>query len=329
MVRGLDVAQGALAGDVLPVPTAAGWIRYEHRLEVELRVALLPAGQDPDDVIRQDPAVWEACVKGAVPVLSYLFDALTADLDLDEPPGKTEAVRRLMPMLATIPDPVSRAAWVEDFADRIRIDPRAMSAQLAGLVGRGKGEPGAKAAPIARRRSDPESRIGALLLGHLLRDPELVAPLAGELAGLGQEPLQPEDYSGGLERDLLIALMNAARGVAPPDTLPEHRLDTLPAEHAARRLELIAAVDSEPELADDRAIRNLRIAVLHLRRVRRQRDLEGLRFLIADADATERPEYASRAKDLGTKIFDLEKLLSPSPAGFGKVDQAVTRRRDI
>lgn len=128
--RGLDVASSAAAGDLVPVVTARG-LRYEQRLDVELRVATLPAGQDPDDVIRDDPAAWERAIAGARPVMEYLFDALTRDLDLSDPTGKLEAVERLTPSISEVTDPVARAAWVARLSDLVRIDERAIAQRLA------------------------------------------------------------------------------------------------------------------------------------------------------------------------------------------------------
>ncbi len=128
--RGLDVASGAAAGDLVPVVTARG-LRYEQRLDVELLVATLPPGRDPDDVIREDPTAWAAAIDGARPVMEYLFSALTADLDLDDPTGKLEAVDRLTPSISEVTDPVARAAWIARLADLVRIDERAIAQRLS------------------------------------------------------------------------------------------------------------------------------------------------------------------------------------------------------
>lgn len=362
-VRGLDVARDAAAGDVLPVPTAKGLIRYEHRMEVDLRVVTLPEGRDPDEFIRDDPAGWGQLVAEAQPVLGFMFNVLTADLDLDTPVAKTEAVRRLAPILATIPDPVSQAAWVAEFADRLRIDSRALAAKLArgvmrgGTAGRfqrrsrppppgglpGAGEAaGAAGAPPgwatadagapapARRRPTAMAGRTAWVLGHLLRQPDLLADLDAALAAESVAPLGEADVDGTLERDLLAALRNAERGSPPPDAPPAHCLDTLPEEHACRAEELVAAIAHEPPLERPSEVRWLRKGVLLLRRDRLMTALEGLRLLQAEASAEERADYAERVRELALQKVLLERLASPDlEAAPGKVDAAVLRRRDV
>ncbi|RME42155.1 MAG: DNA primase, partial [Chloroflexi bacterium] len=62
-LRGLEVAKEALDTEAVPVPTARGYIRYENRLDAEIRVLVLPAGMDPDELIRQDADAWLRLVR--------------------------------------------------------------------------------------------------------------------------------------------------------------------------------------------------------------------------------------------------------------------------
>ena len=130
-LRGLEVARDASgAGQVVPVPTAGGLVRYEHRMDLELRVAILPAGQDPDDVVRTDPERWREVIASARPVMKHLFDVLVQGLDLREARDKTLAADRLLPVIEQVPDPVARAAWLAQLAEMIRIDERTLAARM-------------------------------------------------------------------------------------------------------------------------------------------------------------------------------------------------------
>jgi DNA primase len=130
-LRGLEVVQEAGGGDMVPMPTASGVVRFEHRMDVDLAVATLPQGRDPDDVIQDDPDAWRALIARARPVMEHLFVVLIAGLDLSDPRGKTTAVERLMPVIADIPEPVARSAWLSRLADLVRIDERTLAASLA------------------------------------------------------------------------------------------------------------------------------------------------------------------------------------------------------
>ena len=58
-------------------------VGYENILNAEIRVVVMPEGQDPDDVIRQSADAWGGLVDKAVPIVDYTFDMVTAKLDLN------------------------------------------------------------------------------------------------------------------------------------------------------------------------------------------------------------------------------------------------------
>lgn len=159
-LRGLEVAREATAGEPVPVPTARGLLRFEHRTDVELRVATLPAGRDPDDVIRAEPERWQALIAAAQPVMHYLFQVLTADLDLDEPRGKLQAADRLLPLIAGLGDEVARRVWLARLAEMVRVDEAALAARLPQAPGQG-GRAGASRGAGPERRGVGLERRGA------------------------------------------------------------------------------------------------------------------------------------------------------------------------
>ena len=76
-LRGLDVARQVMDREVVPVPTARGLIRFEDRLAADIRIISLPPGQDPDEVIREDPANWARLVAAAKPVAELALRVVT------------------------------------------------------------------------------------------------------------------------------------------------------------------------------------------------------------------------------------------------------------
>ena len=89
-MRGLEVARTALQAD------------YTGKLKVELRVLQIPDAKDPDDLLREDPARWQALVDAAVPVADYVIDTEIAALPADAGAQQVEDLaRRLLPILLT------------------------------------------------------------------------------------------------------------------------------------------------------------------------------------------------------------------------------------
>ena len=128
-LRGINTAREVL-DDVVPVPTAQGLIRYESRMNFDIRVATLPAGKDPDDLLREDSATWEATLEAAEPLVSYYINRITARLDLTSSKGRSQAVHDILPLIREISDAIEREHYLQQLGRLVKIDERALRAEL-------------------------------------------------------------------------------------------------------------------------------------------------------------------------------------------------------
>src|SRR5258706_4473656 len=113
-------------------------IRLEEQVDAEINVLQLPPGEDPDEVIQRDFAAWSYAVAHPLPLVDYYFVVKTAGLDLREPVGKSEAAKRLLPVIGMISDRVKRDAYVRKLASMISIDERSLNDELQHLLRRQK-----------------------------------------------------------------------------------------------------------------------------------------------------------------------------------------------
>ncbi|MFL5677083.1 MAG: DNA primase [Chloroflexota bacterium] len=74
----------------------------------DVRVARLPQGKDPDEVVREAPAVWEAAIAKAKPLVEYLIDHHRDRFDLKTSSGRIGFVEAVMPAIREIADPLRR-----------------------------------------------------------------------------------------------------------------------------------------------------------------------------------------------------------------------------
>ena len=74
----------------------------------DVRVARLPDGKDPDEVVRESPAGWEAAVAKAKPLVEYLIEHHAGRFDLKTSSGRIGFVEAVMPALRDIADPLRR-----------------------------------------------------------------------------------------------------------------------------------------------------------------------------------------------------------------------------
>jgi DNA primase len=207
-LRGLAVARESLARRAVPVPTARGRIRYESQLDAQLRIMTLPQGQDPDDVIRTNPALWQQLVDRAEPVVDYYFRIVTDGLNLTAAQGKAKAVRQLAPIVREIGDSVERTHYTQKLARLVRMDEKA----LAREIGRGRRVGPAASTPSPDQTGQPKSLIFGpeeYCLSRLLRHPQLLSSIDALLHEADEPPLSSEDFTRPEIRELFVILQHA------------------------------------------------------------------------------------------------------------------------
>ena len=74
----------------------------------DVRVARLPEGKDPDEVVRGAPAVWETAIAKAKPLVEYLIDHHAARFDLKTSSGRIGFVEAVIAAIREIGDPLRR-----------------------------------------------------------------------------------------------------------------------------------------------------------------------------------------------------------------------------
>lgn len=171
-IRGHDVVRQSTDedGPTVPIVSWCGLVRYQSVVSIELKVAALPEGMDPDDVIRGSADDWRALVDGAKPVLDYRLDAATERHDLSTPNGRSELVQEFLPLVTAVTDPVVRAHYLQRLGTRARIGERDLGTMLMRSQSRSTRGPDPGRAHSGERKGDPREEF---LLALVLRYPEL------------------------------------------------------------------------------------------------------------------------------------------------------------
>ena len=176
------------------------------KAELDLRVAPLPAGQDPDDVARHDPAGWERAISEAAPFAEFLLNRLMGGEAPQSPIEARRLVDRMAPVLQAVRDPVERAMYLQRVARRLQVTEDA----VAGRIRQTLGAPTRSAPRLMDQVVSPEG----LLLALMLRHPHLRVELRGYPQTLFAEAisretfgrwLQGEDFDTGDDDDPVIA----------------------------------------------------------------------------------------------------------------------------
>ncbi|HET7523085.1 MAG TPA: DNA primase, partial [Acidimicrobiales bacterium] len=89
----------AYDADVAGQAAAERFYEWEDRFQVDIRVAAIPAGGDPADLARSDPAALLKAVDDARPFLGFRIDRLLARSDLSAPEPRARAAVEAMALI--------------------------------------------------------------------------------------------------------------------------------------------------------------------------------------------------------------------------------------
>ena len=152
---------------------------------VRVRIATLPASEDPDSFLRNRTGEeFLACVKNAVTFPDYLVDRAQHDFDLQTPAGRGDFVERIAPLLRKVDNEVERWGYLASLAEKIRVPLQNLERQLfARTSGRHPPAPQQRTAPLpphpVKKRLPPEEYDLVHLLYHR---PELLSKVDSHIA---------------------------------------------------------------------------------------------------------------------------------------------------
>lgn len=319
-LRGISLAREALVRADEPVLTPQGLVRFEGRLDVDIRIASLPAGRDPDDILRETPELWPRLIERALPIISFYLQTAASSYDLDTARGKSGLARQVLPLLREIGDPVERAHYLSQLAQRIKVDERVLLAELESMP-RSAGQPtGHRAGQVATsaRPAGPRRRLGLeeYVLAVALSYPEALEAANAELVALQCEPLSLGDFVHTQNREIFRLLerwvqdhLSDGSDVAAFDHLVQ-QTDALLYDHLS---ELRQRAASLPAIASSLAAGELVKRVLSLRHKCFKAEVTHLQFLQREADESgdqlEGRRYGQLAEAMAQRLFLVERTI--------------------
>jgi len=105
---------------------------YRRSTAPNIRVASLPSGKDPDKIILEDPNVWRNILSNSVPVLEFLFTALSSKLDITTSYGKAEIAAPLLRLVSSIPEPFEQDRQFRRVSELLEVSEDTLKASMEG-----------------------------------------------------------------------------------------------------------------------------------------------------------------------------------------------------
>ena len=220
--------------------------------DLDLRVALLPEGRDPADLVSAgDTGKLESAIADSLPLLQFRIERELDRFDLAEPEARGRAVQAAAQLISLHPDPVVRHEYAVLVSRRTGVE----VAQIEGVKRRGRQDRISAPEPVAERPTTGGGRAEWELLRLLLaNDPGARRHDVG--ADLFNEPRHREAYE----------LFGPAVAALPPGETPDLGAILGDDDSAAATFVRRLALQEEPPLSDaDEVMDKLRLVAVERR----------------------------------------------------------------
>jgi len=118
-----DQDKAGLAATERAIPIAA-------KVGVKLSIVTIPSGKDPDELIKQDPKLWQGAIDKPKYAIDWVIDKYADQLDLDAAPDKRTFSDVTMTVVRGLPDPVEQDHYIRRLAGMLDVNPEALFSRL-------------------------------------------------------------------------------------------------------------------------------------------------------------------------------------------------------
>jgi DNA primase len=175
-LRSLESSWKVLGGQMAAARNRGVGVLYQ-REAVSLKIAALPDGRDPDELIRHDPKEWERITETAQPLMDYLIPAIASRFDTSTGQGKTQVVETVYPLIAA-QNSLDQDRYLRMLSEAIDVTQEALKASLPRT--KAPRRPGPANAPTRTPTvvstttlgANPEAALEDYTMALLMRKPE-------------------------------------------------------------------------------------------------------------------------------------------------------------
>jgi DNA primase len=248
-------------------------IPLAQELGIEMSIISLPAGKDPDELIKQDVKAWQKTVESPMYMVDWLIERIAATVDITSAQGKRQFTTKIFGIIRQLKDAVEQEHYAQVVAEKTGSSIETINAKLAN-------QPTVK----KRLKQVKASTDDAAVREQRIREQHLLAiSMKHESTGKQLQKLPLDVFSG--EAQELASYIQQHPGVSPTDSeyvkmisllFEEYYQDTDEDELAYQAKRLLSRLVStyanikkqmlisEMDEADDTKQKTLLTAVKHL-----------------------------------------------------------------
>ncbi|HJQ13375.1 MAG TPA: toprim domain-containing protein, partial [Anaerolineales bacterium] len=290
VLRGLDAARQAMDRENEMGFDARGLLREEARLQADLRVAAIPDGLDPDEIVAREKEEWARLIEKAKPIVTYVMETLAAGQNIIDPKVKNQVAAQVLPLIEDLPNALERDSYRQQLARMLRVDESALTgtqAQASSVKRTRSSSQGGQAAqkqppekPKAAVTVSSNQRGEAYIIAVLYKKPDLLYRLDRLLQEHNLLKLAVQDFEY-TDHQIFFGLI---RESVEQDKTEHHEfvVESVPASLQSLLQELESQTEKF-ERMEEKLLEELLRGVIKLRRVAAGENLNQLRYLIEEA----------------------------------------------
>lgn len=111
----------ALDSDVAGDAAARRGIDIAEHEGMDMKVAVMPTGKDPDEAAREDPVGLKKAMKQAIPIYDYFIASTKKRFDMETAFGKRKASDELLPVLVKIENSIVQGHYIKKVAQTLDV----------------------------------------------------------------------------------------------------------------------------------------------------------------------------------------------------------------
>ena len=107
-----------------------GTTLFQRPEMLNLKIAVMPEGMDPDDLIHRSPDEWTQLIQEGPSYIEYLLKVLPVQLDASTPQGKAQIVSVVLPSIQAVPEPFQQDHYFQMLADQLGVTRETLQATI-------------------------------------------------------------------------------------------------------------------------------------------------------------------------------------------------------
>jgi DNA primase len=287
VLRGLDAARQAMDREGELGFDARGLLRNEARLQADLRVAAIPDGMDPDEIVARNKEEWARLIDKAKPIVTYVMETLATGQNIIDPKVKNQIAAQVLPLIEDLPNALERDTYRQQLARMLKVDESALTGTQAqaSRVKRPRGTQTAQQKQVPEKPNaavtiSSSTKVEAYIIVVLYKKPELLYRLDRLLQENGLVKLAVQDFEY-TDHQMMFGLIREA---VEQDKTEQHEfvVESVPLSLQSLLQELDLQAEKF-ERMEEKLLEELLRGVIKLRRVAAGENLNQLRYLQEEA----------------------------------------------